>query len=177
MSYKLREDAMRIFSQDELGSVRAFNDEAGDAWFLASDVCRILELENVARAISRLDEDEKTYLTLSKVSQGTPKRACVNTPGLYRLILSSRKPQAHAFKRWVTHVVLPSILEGKNSEGAFAYIYGQEDIDDPQTSVERKEELKTALRSTVKVTAPPQSFAVINGIRMTWQEARNWDRD
>lgn len=80
-------------------------------WFVAKDVCSVLEISNVGNALARLDDDEKTSIRLTDVSMGTPYVAVVNEPGLYSLILRSRKPEAKAFKRWVTHEVLPSICE------------------------------------------------------------------
>ena len=81
----------------------------GEPWFVAKDVCGILELGNVGQALTRLDEDEVTDITLNDVA-GRPNHAkVVNEPGLYSLILASRKPQAKDFRRWVTHEVLPAI--------------------------------------------------------------------
>ena len=77
----------------------------GDAWFVAKDVCDILEIANVTQAISRLDDDERTMLNIGR--QGVTN--VVNEPGLYSLILGSRKPEAKQFKRWITHEVIPSI--------------------------------------------------------------------
>lgn len=77
--------------------------------FSAADACAILGLDNVGQACARLDDDEKIRITSNDVG-GIP-RTCVyvNEPGLYSLILTSRKPEAREFKRWVTHEVLPSI--------------------------------------------------------------------
>jgi len=81
----------------------------GNPWWLAKDVCEILGLENVSQAISRLDEDEKSFIIINDGTPGTPNRAVINEPGLYSLILRSSKPEAKAFRRWVTHEVLPQI--------------------------------------------------------------------
>ncbi|MBU2853351.1 BRO-N domain-containing protein [Acidithiobacillus ferriphilus] len=97
--------------------VRVIKDERGEPWWTAVDVCRVLGLDQVSRALSRLDNDEKTTLTISTghIEQGLSDNApgtslnLVNEPGLYRLILTSRKPEAKAFSRWVTHDVLPTI--------------------------------------------------------------------
>lgn len=89
--------------------VRVFKDEAGNPWWVANDVCRILGLENVSKALTRLDQDEKRDVTGSKVGRNVSKLRTINEPGLYSLIFKSRKPEAKAFKRWVTHEVLPSI--------------------------------------------------------------------
>lgn len=97
--------------------IRVIRNEDGDPWFVAVDVCRVLGLDQVSRALARLDNDEKTTLTISTglIEQGLSDNVpgtllnLVNEPGLYALILTSRKPEAKAFKRWVTHEVLPSI--------------------------------------------------------------------
>nr|UVM93950.1 MAG: antirepressor protein KilAC domain protein [Bacteriophage sp.] len=90
-------------------SLRTMTDKNGDPWFVAKDVCNILGLNNVGQALIRLDDDEKSSITLNDGTPGTPNKAIVSESGLYSLILASRKPEAHEFKRWVTHEVLPSI--------------------------------------------------------------------
>lgn len=89
--------------------LRTLTDEKGDPWFVAKDVCDVLGLNNVGQALARLDDDEKSSITLNDGTPGTPNKAIVSESGLYSLILASRKPEAHDFKRWVTHEVLPSI--------------------------------------------------------------------
>jgi len=81
----------------------------GEPWFVAKDVCNILELDNSRQALTRLDDDEKGTVILNDGTPGNPNMAIVNEPGLYSLILASRKPEAKMFKRWITHEVLPSI--------------------------------------------------------------------
>ncbi len=82
---------------------------SGEPWFVAADVCRILKIANPSDALSRLDDDEKNTLVLTDGIPGNPGKRVVNEPGLYTLILGSRKPEAKAFKRWVTHEVIPAI--------------------------------------------------------------------
>lgn len=77
-----------------------------EVWFVAKDVCEVLELSNPTIAISRLDRDEVTKFNLGGLSGDTN---IVNEAGLYSLILGSRKREAKKFKRWITHEVLPSI--------------------------------------------------------------------
>lgn len=76
-----------------------------EPWFVATDVCRILEIQNVTQALQRLDDDERSMFNIGR--QG--KTNIINEPGLYTLILGSRKPEAKQFKRWVTHEVIPTI--------------------------------------------------------------------
>lgn len=82
--------------------------ENNEPWFVASDVCRILEISNPSDSLKRLDEDERTLVSIEGASNGLPVNA-VNEYGLYNLILGSRKAEARQFKRWVTHEVIPSI--------------------------------------------------------------------
>lgn len=85
--------------------LRTLTDKAGEPWFVAKDVCAILEISNPSDALKRLDDDERSRFNLGR--QGETN--IVNEAGLYVLVLGSRKPEAHEFKRWVTHEVLPSI--------------------------------------------------------------------
>ncbi|OMF73015.1 hypothetical protein BK142_19285 [Paenibacillus glucanolyticus] len=83
---------------------------AGEPWFVAKDVCTILEMSNPSQALSRLDEDEKTNLSIKQGGSNlTTNIAAISEPGLYSSVLRSRKPEARAFKRWITHEVIPSI--------------------------------------------------------------------
>lgn len=86
-------------------SLRTLTDGAGEPWFVAKDVCDILGHSNVSMVLDRLDDDERSKFNLGR--QGETN--IVNEAGLYSLVLGSRKPEAHEFKRWVTHEVLPSI--------------------------------------------------------------------
>ena len=91
-------------------------DQNGDPWFVARDVCQILDLPNIGQAISRLDEDEKNNIIISDVipRRGKPTSTIISESGLYSLILTSRKPDARKFKKWVTSEVLPSIRKTKS---------------------------------------------------------------
>jgi len=88
--------------------VRLLQDENEELWFVARDVCDILELEHITNALDSLDDDE---LTVFKLQSGNQMREMklISEPGFYSLVGKSRKPQAKAFKRWVNHEVLPSI--------------------------------------------------------------------
>ena len=91
-------------------SLRTLTDKEGEPWFVAKDVCDILELTNPAVALQSLDDDEKTNLSNSYVwSEPGRRPLIISEPGLYRLVMRSRKPEAKEFQRWVTHEVLPQI--------------------------------------------------------------------
>ena len=98
------ENKLMIFENDTFGKVRTLNLN-GEPWFVAVDVCSVLDLSNPTIAVSRLDEDERAKFNLGRQGDAT----IVNEPGLYTLVLGSRKPEAKAFKRWITHEVIPAI--------------------------------------------------------------------
>ena len=98
------ENKLMIFENEAFGKVRTLNLN-GEPWFVAVDVCSVLDLSNTTIAVSRLDEDERAKFNLGRQGDAT----IVNEPGLYTLVLGSRKPEAKAFKRWITHEVLPNI--------------------------------------------------------------------
>jgi prophage antirepressor-like protein len=77
-----------------------------EIWFVAKDICEVLEIKNTTDVIKRLDPDEVTRFNLGGLSGETN---IVNESGLYSLILGSRKQEAKQFKRWITHEVLPTI--------------------------------------------------------------------
>ena len=101
------ENGIQVFKQSGLGSVRVIMHN-GEPWFVAKDVCDCLELTNTAQTISYLDDDEKG-VTTNYTPGGKQEMSMISEAGLYSLILRSRKPEAKAFKRWVTHDILPSI--------------------------------------------------------------------
>lgn len=99
---------IQSFTSDQFGTVRAVRGEDGEPLFVAKDVCAALGLGNSRQALARLDDDEKGVIS-TDTPGGEQQMQAVNEPGLYVLVLSSRKPEAKAFKRWVTHEVLPAL--------------------------------------------------------------------
>ena len=95
---------LQIFKNHTFGNVRVI-EQGGEPWFVAKDVCDCLEIKNTTDALKRLDDDERARFNLGR--QGETN--IVNEYGLYSLVLSSRKPEAKEFKRWITHEVVPSI--------------------------------------------------------------------
>lgn len=89
-------------------AVRVITDAQGEPWFVAADVCAILQLPDTHKAIARLDDDEKDRNSIPTPG-GVQEMSVVSESGLYSLVLGSRKPEAKRFKRWITHEVLPSI--------------------------------------------------------------------
>ena len=98
---------VKLFEKEEFGKVRVVM-QGEDPWFVAKDVCECLEIGNSRDAVASLDDDEKG-VGIIDTPGGKQEMSIVSEPGLYSLILRSRKPEAKAFKRWVTHDILPSI--------------------------------------------------------------------
>lgn len=98
---------LQIFNNDRFGQVRIVPVE-GELMFVPKDVCDCLEITKHRDAISRLDSDERGSVKLDTPG-GKQDVAAINEYGLYNLVLSSRKPEAKEFKRWITHDVIPSI--------------------------------------------------------------------
>lgn len=96
---------LQIFNNEDFGEIRTVTID-NDPWFVASDICKALDIANTTQAMQRLDDDEKSMLNIG-LSGGATN--CVNEYGLYSLVLASRKKEAKDFKRWITHEVLPSI--------------------------------------------------------------------
>ncbi len=104
------------FSENE---IRVVTGENGEPWFVAADVCRVLDIKNPTQAMNRLDDDKKQVIDFSALysNEGVinqqlnsgQKISIINESGLYSLVLTSRKLEAKAFKKWITSEVLPSV--------------------------------------------------------------------
>jgi len=81
----------------------------GEPWWVAKDVCEILDLGDTHKAVERLDDDERNLIPVTDSLGRLQETYIVNEAGLYSLILGSRKPEAKEFKRWITHEVIPQI--------------------------------------------------------------------
>lgn len=80
----------------------------GEIWFVLKDVCNVLGHSNSRQAATRLDADEKGVITNDTLG-GPQETTIINESGMYSLVLTSRKPEARQFKKWITSEVLPSI--------------------------------------------------------------------
>lgn len=89
--------------------VRVIKDDKGEPWFVAVDVCGVLGVLNSRDAIARLDDDEKDDVGIADAIGRMQKTSIISEPGLYKLIMLSRKPEAKPFQRWVTHEVCKSL--------------------------------------------------------------------
>lgn len=137
----MTDNSLQVFDSEDFGSVRALT-IGGEPWFVAKDVCDALGIRtNTVRTI--LDEDEVSEVNVNSIDIGPESggRAplIITEAGLYNLIMRSRKPEAKAFRRWVTHDVLPSI----RSHGMYATPQTIEQmLNDPDTMIETLKALK-----------------------------------
>lgn len=152
---------LKIFNNDQFGQIRTVM-QNGEPWFVAKDVCDCLEINNPSQALSRLDDDEKNTIILNEGIRGSPEKTVVNEYGLYSLVLSSRKPEAKQFKRWITHEVIPSIRK----HGAYMTddvlrqaIQSPDFLIELATNLKQEQELRKAAEQTIEVQKPKVLFA------------------
>lgn len=136
-------------------ALRTLTDENGEPWFVAKDVCDILG--TATKDLHRiLESDEITNVDSIDIAQNGGKAPLIiSEPGLYRLVMKSRKPEAKEFQRWVTHEVLPSIRK----HGAYMT---QQTLDKALTSPDFLIQLATKLKEEqekVKELEPKARFA------------------
>jgi prophage antirepressor-like protein len=158
---------IQIFNNPAFGQIRV-TEQSGKVWLIAKDVCDILGLNNSRQAIASLEEDEKADVIISDTSSnGVTQRRAVNAvdeSGLYALIFKSRKPEAKAFRKWVTDEVLPSIRK----HGLYAI---DEVLNDPTMLIKALQDLQAeraqaaALRTEVKVIAAERDEAKDDEVR------------
>ena len=133
---------LQVSTNTEFGEVRTMMRD-GEPWFVAADVCRALDILNPRDATARLDEDEKNTVVLTDGNRGNPNVTIINEPGLYALVLGSRKPEAKAFKRWITHEVIPAIRKNGaylTPEGAYKLLSDPDNIIQMLTAFKEKSE-------------------------------------
>ena len=102
---------LEVFENQQFGEIRTLSID-NEPWFVATDVCKALDIQNVTQAVQKLEDDERSMFNIGRQGEAN----CINEYGLYSLVLSSRKPEAKAFKRWITHDVVPTIRK----HGAYA---------------------------------------------------------
>lgn len=90
-------------------SLRTLTDEAGEPWFVLKDCMSILDLGNPTETVKMFDKDEFSTTEVIDSIGRRQQTYIISEPGLYRLVMKSRKPEAKEFQRWVTHEVLPQI--------------------------------------------------------------------
>lgn len=117
-------EAIKLFNFKG-SSVRVVQDDKEDPWFVAKDVAEILGYRMASDLTRRLDEDERDTHQL-RTPSGIQKMSVINEGGLYSAILRSEIPEAKAFKRWVTHELLPEIRK------TGAYVHATPEMDDAE---------------------------------------------
>lgn len=115
---------LQTFENERFGRVRTI-EQNGEPWFIARDVCECLSIGKYRDAVSRLEEDERGSVEMDTPG-GRQSLSAVNEYGLYSLVLSSRKPEAKEFKRWITHEVIPAIRK------TGGYISGAKEMSDEE---------------------------------------------
>ena len=90
-------------------ALRTLTDEAGEPWFVLKDCMSILDLGNPTETVKMFDKDEFSTTEVIDSIGRRQQTYIISEPGLYRLVMKSRKPEAKEFQRWVTHEVLPAI--------------------------------------------------------------------
>ncbi len=98
---------LQVFNNDEFGSIQAVEMD-GEPWFVAATVAKALGYRMASDMTRRLDDDEKGTRSV-RTPGGEQSMNVISEPGLYSAILGSKLQSAKAFKRWVTHDVIPSI--------------------------------------------------------------------
>ncbi len=123
----------------------------GEPWFVAKDVCDALgyTAEVSATLTKHVEDVDRSPFNLNTLSnreaiRGNPRVSIINESGLYSLIMGSKKPEAKAFKKWVTSVVLPAIRK----DGA--YVVGEEKVVSGEMSIEEMT-VKVMTAMTAKV--------------------------
>jgi anti-repressor protein len=129
----------------------------GNPWFVAADVCGILSLGRTHDAVRGLDDDERGTDTI-RTPGGDQDVTVINEPGLYSLILRSRKPEAKAFKRWVTHEVLPAIRKTGRYEVAPASV----------ASIGRRELAQMVIEAEDRASLAEQALAEVAPAAEAW---------
>ena len=148
---------VQVFTHELFGNIRAVEKD-GEPWFVAVDVCNALGIANSRDAVKRLDTDEKGVV-LTDTLGGKQELATVSEPGLYSLVMGSRKPEAKNFKRWITHEVIPSIRKHG------AYMTAQtidKIISDPSNFMKLVSALNDERMNTQRLTADNEKLSVEN---------------
>ena len=162
----------------------------GEPWWIARDVCAVLDIKNPRDAVLDLDDDEKG-VAITDTPGGPQEMTTVSESGLYSLIFRSRKPEAKAFRRWVTHEVLPAIrrtggysrvseiqgliaqYEGKiskNAKGKLVLMAAQEIAD----AKPREDPALELVQRFLKVSFPREQRPVKVAIRTVYERFLRW---
>ena len=138
-------NTLRVFAWNH-SNIRTTTDSQGNTWFVAQDVCKALDLANTSRALSRLRPSMKGVTSMNTL-KGIQTLTIISEPGLYLLVLRSRKAEAEAFQDWVTGHVLPAIRR----DGV--YVKGEERLLQSATIEELQERISELQALAAKAMA------------------------
>ena len=148
---------LKFFKNEEFGLVRTL-EISGEPWFVGKDIAVALGYSNTRDALSKHVDSEDKGVAECDTLGGSQELTVINESGLYSLILSSKLPNAKAFKRWVTSEVLPSIRK----HGLYAK---EELLDNPDIAIaafkalKEEREARKALEAENKQMQPLALFA------------------
>jgi prophage antirepressor-like protein len=165
--------ALEVFTYSDQ-QVRTAVDESGEAWFVAADVCTVLGHSNPTMAVGGLDDDERGLRNVETPS-GNQQMVVVSEAGLYSLVIRSRKAEAKAFRRWVTHEVLPAIRK-TGTYRALPQTYA-EALKELASTVEAREAAEARARELEGPASAWERLASSTGDLSVGQAAKVLDRD
>jgi prophage antirepressor-like protein len=142
---------LRAFQHTQFGQIRTHIKDDGEPWFVAKDVADILGYSDTEAMTRRLDSDEKMTYKLSGISKTNPVATLISESGFYNAVIGSNKPEAKAFRKWVTSEVLPSIRKT-----------GKYSISDRNINNPKQKEVPYWYQSLDKMH--PEAFAELEGI-------------
>ena len=152
---------IKIFKNPQFGEIRTIEKD-GEPWFVGKDVAELLGYAKPQNAIAtHVDDEDKTLAPIQGgCSTGTQNTIIINESGLYSLILSSKLPSAKAFKRWITHEVIPSIRKtgGYNADATMQSVV--QTLATMQRVLEAQQEINKKLLSQLQTppTVPPEQL-------------------
>lgn len=160
---------LQVFTNKSFGSVRTVMMD-GEPWFVGKDVAEILDYKNPNEAIQdHVDDDDKflrsergrdllkLFSSIKDIQEkfGRQDNWFINESGVYSLVFGSHKPEAKAFKRWITHEVIPSI---RKHGGYLTPAKIEEVLSNPDTIIKLATDLKEA-RAKMEEMKPKALFA------------------
>lgn len=149
------------FTSESFGTIRVVKGANDEPWFVAKDVCDILGIANSRDALTALDADEKGVGNIYTPG-GNQEMATINEPGLYALVLKSRKPEAKEFSRWVRREVLPAIRKTgmyATPEAARRFLQDPQALMYTLQALQDEKNKTKALEQKVEQDAPKVLFA------------------
>ena len=151
---------LKVFDNPEFGEIRTV-DIDNEPWFVGKDVASILGYKDTVNALkAHVDDEDKRGWQITTPS-GTQQMTIINESGLYALVLSSKLPTAKAFKRWITHDVIPSI----RTHGAYMTPEKlQEAILNPDMMIQLCQQLKDEQEKNTVLRAKNSALVVENQI-------------